>query len=54
MKINELISEIETTKAVESILVKHKNSAMKLGNNGKLKLAKVHKKKKMLKYHWHN
>ncbi len=26
MKINELISEIETTKAVESILVKHKNN----------------------------
>lgn len=30
MKINELISEIETTKAVESILVKHKNNAFQI------------------------
>jgi len=31
-----------------NILVKHKYSAMKFGNKGKLKLAKVHKKKKIL------
>jgi hypothetical protein len=30
------------------ILVKHKYSAIKFGNKGKLKLAKVHKKKKIL------
>ena len=31
-----------------NILVKHKYSAIKFGNRGKLKLAKVHKKKKIL------
>ncbi len=30
MKINELITEIETTKAVESILVKHKNKSFQI------------------------